>query len=863
MPFYLHRLGRIAACHAWAVILAWTLLLLLAGTGAATLGRPFTTKLTIPGTEFQTVIDDLEKNFPQAAAGIGAVVIRTADGKAFTTEQQKAIAELTAAWSRIDGVDTVDNPFTLQTKSDTAAVHVADGQQKISASRQQLDANQAQLDAARNKLDADQEQAAGRALPAALQEQLDAAKAAITAQQAQLDAARNEITQNENKLRHAERRLALMDGFRVVNAMQNTALTQVIFDKPLIEVTAHTKDAITAAAGDLEKAGLKVDYSTAIVEKLSIVGPGELVGLGVAALVLIVMLGSLLAAGLPLISAVVGVAVGLLGVVALTHWVDMTDVTPALALMLGLAVGIDYSLFLVNRHREQLARGTELIESIARATGTAGSAVLFAGLTVVVALCALTLTGIPFLATMGFAAAATVLIAVLIALTLTPALLRLIGPRVLSPRVRRSLADKLAAEENEAAAEDAEEKTPGHSHHRGHGWGGLVTRRPLVVLVLTTVLLSVLAAPALFLRLGLPDGSYEPRESTAYRTYDVIDRHFGPGRNGPIIAVATLGAGRVAETAGELAREELTLSVGEQLKKTPGVAHVLPIGNSEDRKTIAYQVVPATGPSDSATTELTTVLRNTRNGIIADQRLDFLGFTGQTVANIDISRSLSAALPVYLIVVVGISLLLLLLVFRSVVVPLLATAGFLLSVAAAFGSVVAVYQWGWLAGVFGIDQPGLILSFLPTLVIGILFGLAMDYQMFLVSGMREAWAHGHTARTSVHTGFSHGARVVTAAALIMAAVFASFVYAELTMIRPIGFALAAGVLIDAFIVRMTAMPAVMYLLGDKAWYLPAWLDRIIPDMDIEGSTLTEERKTDRDTSTTDTPTTRHDEKNTD
>ncbi|GAB79438.1 putative drug exporter of the RND superfamily [Austwickia chelonae] len=845
MAFYLHRLGRTAARHAWAVILTWALLLALTATAAITLGRPFTTKLTIPGTEFQTVIDNLEKNFPKAAAGTGVIVISTTDGNAFTADQKKTIGELTAAWSRIDGVDTADDPFTLQTKMDAAAAQIADGRGKTTAARQQLDAGQAQLDTARQRLDTDKERAAGQELPPALQQELAAAETALAAQKKQLDAARHELTSKESELSHAERRLALMDGFRTINTAQNTVLTQVTFDKPLIDVPAATKDAVPAAAGDLAKNGLKIDYSTAIVEKISLLGPGELIGVGVATLVLIVMLGSLLAAGLPLISALVGVAVGLLGVIALTHWVDMTDVTPALALMLGLAVGIDYSLFLVNRHREQLARGTETVESIARATGTAGSAVLFAGLTVVVALCALTLTGIPFLATMGFAAAATVLIAVLIALTLTPALLRLIGPRVLSPRARRTLAEKLATEDSEADAEDAEENIPGHPHHRHHGWGGLVTRHPLVVLALTTVLLSVLAAPSLSLRLGLPDGSYEPHDSTAYRTYDTTDRHFGPGRNGPVIAVATLNTTRSQETSTDTAREELTLAVGEQLKKTPGVAYVLPIGASEDRRTLAYQVVPTTGPSEPATADLITTLRHTRDDIITGQRLDHIGFTGQTVANIDISRSLAAALPLYLVVVVGISLVLLLLVFRSIVVPVLATAGFLLSVAAAFGSVVAVYQWGWLAGIFGVDHPGLILSFLPTLVIGILFGLAMDYQMFLVSGMREAWAHGHTARTAVHTGFSHGARVVTAAALIMTAVFASFVHAQLTMIRPIGFALAAGVLIDAFVVRMTAMPAVMYLLGDKAWYIPGWLDRLLPDLDVEGTTLTAEENPER------------------
>lgn len=831
MALYLHRLGALAARRAWTVILTWTLLLALTIGSAATLARPFTSKLTIPGTEFQNVLDDLEREYPKAAGGISTVVFSTKNGTPFDERQRQLIGEVTQEWSAINGIDDVLNPFTAQKQLDDAATQLTQGRQALEDGRTKITENEQKLNQAKLQL----EQISAHGGPA-----VEQARNQIADGEKQLDTAKKTLAGQENQINRGERRLALMKGLRAVTPDGHVALAQITFAKPVYEVSADVKDDIPAKATRLADAGIQTDYAKEIAEKIQLAGPGEAVGLLVAGLVLVVMLGSLLAAGLPLLAALIGVGIGLLATATLTHWVEMTDVTPALALMLGLAVGIDYSLFLVSRHREQLARGMELRASIAHATGTAGSAVVFAGLTVVVALSALALTGIPFLGTMGFVAAATVAVAVLVAITLSPALLALIGPRILSPRARRTLLAKLDAEETEADAEDAEERRtlPAGEHHEhlGHGWGGFVTRHPIRILIAATILLSVLAVPAAGLRLGLPDGSHEPKDSTGHRSYAAIAQHFGPGRNGPILAVAKVDEKARAQLD-DTQRDELQLTIGEKLRKTPGVADVIPAFAIKDGRAYVYQVIPTTGPSDEATSTLVSDLRTARDQIITTHQLTSLGFAGQTVANIDISHSLADALPIYLTVVVGISLILLLLVFRSVVVPVLATAGFLLSVAAAFGALVAVYQWGWLGTLFGVENPGPVLSFLPTLVIGILFGLAMDYQMFLVSGMREAWAHGHTARTAVRTGFSHGARVVTAAALIMTAVFASFVYAHLTMIRPIGFALAVGVLIDAFVVRMTAMPAVMHLLGERAWYLPRALGRILPDLDVEGTAL--------------------------
>ena len=627
-----------------------------------------------------------------------------------------------------------------------------------------------------------------------------------------------------------------MDGLRAVSADGSTAVTSVTFDTPLNEVTDETKQAIPTQAAALADVGVNVDYSSDIAPKPSAGGATEAVGLGIAAIVLFVMLGSLIAAGLPLIIALVGVGTGLLSVLALSHWVTMSDVTPVLALMLGLAVGIDYALFLVHRHRQQLAQGVEMRESIARANGTAGGAVLFAGLTVVVALAALTLTGIPFLGLMGLAAAGTVALSVLVALTLTPALLTLIGARVLSAKGRRALTARLAREVAEATAEDAEQEKP-TSKRKGGGWGALVTRHPVVTIVASVVALLFMAIPAASLKLGLPDGSAEAHDTTAYRAYTKVTDSFGAGQNAAIVGVAKLDEDEARRLTDDQATD-LQLDIADRMHQTPNVEYVVAATISDDHRTMVFQIVPKTGPNDDATIALVHQLRSDRQAIIDTTAVDSIGFAGQTVANIDMSDRLSAALPLYLSVVVGISLMLLLLVFRSLIVPVLATGGFLLSIAAAIGSVVAVYQWGWLGPLFGVAQPGLILSFLPTLAIGILFGLAMDYQMFLVSGMREAWSHGHDARTAVRTGFSHGAKVVTAAALIMTSVFSSFIFSDQTMIKPIGFVLAAGVLIDAFIVRMTLMPAIMYLLADKAWYLPRWMDKILPDLDIEGTKLT-------------------------
>jgi len=485
--------------------------------------------------------------------------------------------------------------------------------------------------------------------------------------------------------------------------------------------------------------------------------------------------------------------------------VDVSSTAPILALMLGLAVAIDYSLFISSRHRSQLAEGMDEEESVARATATAGSAVLFAGATVVIALAGLSLVGVPFLTAMGLAAAATVLTAVLVALTLLPALLGFVGPRVLPRKVRKAGVVKTA---------------PGF----GFRWARLVTRFRVPIVAVGIIGLGVLAIPTQDMRLALPDGASAAAGTNQRVAYDLAAGAFGPGSNGPLVVVVTTDD--PAKT-GALVEQVMGKSKGLQ-----DVAAVAPGPASANGKTRLVTVIPTGGPASEQTADLVKNLRNAVHPLGGD-----ISVTGNTAVGVDVSNKLTAALPLYLIVVIGLSFLLLLLAFRSILVPLKATLGFLLTIGATFGITVAVFQKGWGASLLGVDSPGPLVSFLPIIMMGILFGLAMDYEVFIVSRVREEFVHGKHATDATIQGVGHGARVVTAAALIMAAVFAGFMFAEDPIIKTIGFGLTIGVLIDAFVVRMTLVPAVLTLLGDRAWFFPRWLDRITPKVDIEGDSL--------------------------
>jgi RND superfamily putative drug exporter len=831
MALRLYRLGQWCATHAKSVLAIWLVVLVAAGAGALAFGRPMTNEVSVPGSSFERVLDDLQEEIPDAAGGFGTVVLHSDSGE-FTPQQRKAIEQVYGEWADLPHVKTVIDPFANQEKLDSSRADLDAAKKDLTTGQRELDKGWTKISEGQGQVDYGESwirlltrEAPDNPLLGQISTQTEQGKK-------ELATAKKEWAKGKSKLEAGrtqyEAGTAVADGAADTRFVTSDgyALTQIQFDTDTNSVDPEVKQSIVEIGQQLQDAGIDAQYSVEITQENKLVGPGEGVGLVIAAIVLVLALGSLVAAGLPIAGALLGVGVGLAGALAATHFFDMHAMTPALALMLGLAVGIDYALFIVNRHRTQILDGREITDSIAHAVGTAGSAVVVAGTTVAIALTALVVTPVPLLGQMGLVAAATVAVAVCVALTLTPALLRLAGTRVVSRRTWRKHGYVVPG----VAPEGAE--GPDADDVFGTGFVKAVTRRPALAVLAVIALCGILAVPALSLRLGLPDGSSEPADSTAHQAYAQVEEHFGAGANGPVIAVATLDAPAKDDDAVLVEQS----AIARQLGTVGGVHAVIPFGVSDDRSTLAFQVVTDAGPADAETSE-TVRLLGASAGPIGAATHSTIGLTGQTVANIEISEQLGQALPPYLGIVIGLSLILLTVVFRSILVPLVATAGFLLSVGASFGAAVAVYQWGWLGSLLGVDTPGPMLSFMPIMLIGVLFGLAMDYQMFLVSGMKEAHAHGADARSAVRHGFTHGSKVVLAAALIMAAVFAGFVFADLTMIRPIGFALAVGVLVDALLVRLVLTPAVMHLLGEAAWWMPRWLDRILPDLDVEGTAL--------------------------
>ncbi|MET7931474.1 MMPL family transporter [Streptomyces sp. NPDC005349] len=619
-----------------------------------------------------------------------------------------------------------------------------------------------------------------------------------------------------------------------------TAYASVTYKVISTELTDKTHDALTDATDKTRAEGFTVETGgDAVQAEQEMGGSAELIGIAVSAVVLVITFGSLIAAGLPLLTAIIGVGIGVSGIAALGSVLNLSGTTSTLAMMIGLAVGIDYALFIVSRYRAEIAEGREPEEAAGRATGTAGSAVVFAGLTVIVALAGLSVVNIPMLTKMGLAAAATVAIAVLIALTMIPALLGFAGKRALRRKDRKNLKKSGADSKDTKATKDNRALTKQAAAHSakaaentkpnlGTRWARLVLRRPVTVLLIGVLGLGAVAIPATSLELGLPDEGTSAPDTTQRKAYDLLSESFGAGFNGPLMVTVDTGGAKDAAAAAK--------TVGTSLAKVDGVAAVTPASVNPAGDTAIITVVPTTGPSDHKTEELVRTIRSKASGLEADTKSDVL-VTGQTAMTIDFSQTLDDALLPYLGLVVGLAFLLLMLVFRSVLVPLKAALGFLLSVAAALGAVVAVFQWGWLADVVGVDQPGPIMSMMPIFMIGVVFGLAMDYEVFLVTRMREAYVHGANPAEAVVTGFKHGGRVVGAAAVIMTSVFSGFIMENDDMIKMMGFGLAIAVFFDAFVVRMAIVPAVLALLGKSAWWLPRWLDKLLPNMDVEGEKL--------------------------
>ncbi|MCW3493543.1 MMPL family transporter [Microbacterium sp. SSM24] len=764
MSTLLYALGRWSYRHPWRVLVAWILLLGIAGGSAAVFMKGTDNAFSIPGTEAQEGIALLDRSFPQASGTSAQLVIVAEEGESVADDPYAgAIDETIAQLEDLDGVIAVTDPF-------------------------------------------------------------------------------NEMVTG------------------LVSDDESAAIIRLQFDGQATDISDETKETLEQVGDDLRETlpeGSQVamggDVFATSVPALSLI---EGVGVLIALFVLIVTFRSFAVAWFPLVSALIGVGLAIALIYVSTAFASVSSTTPMLAIMLGLAVGIDYALFIVARHQDQVRAGVEPEESAARATGTAGSAVVFAGVTVLIALIGLGFAGIPFLTTMGIAAAVAVAIAVVVAITLTPALLGFSKGRVAGwghgrkqrgvalPVRRRGTSEADAAPDEAADVEPAAKPAPvAHAPaKKTNRWVMLVTRHPIITTVAVVLTLGVMAIPAASLGLALPNAGQQPETSQARQAYDLTAEHFGPGSNGPLIMTGTIVTS--TDPLGLMA------DLADEIEKVPGVKEIALATPNETADTGLIQIVPETAPDDPATAQLVRDLRALAPELEEEYGVD-LKVTGFTAVGIDISDRLGAALLPFGVFVVGLSLVLLMIVFRSIWVPIKAALGYLLSVLAAFGVVAAVFEWGWGAELLHVTREGPVISFMPIILMGVLFGLAMDYEVFLVSRMREDYVHArrgaHPTRAdrdialgAVRSGFTASARVVTAAAIIMFAVFAAFVPEGDASIKPIALGLAVGIAVDAFLVRMTLVPAVMALLGDKAWWMPRWLERVLPHFDIEGEAVERE-----------------------
>ena len=602
------------------------------------------------------------------------------------------------------------------------------------------------------------------------------------------------------------------------------ALATLLWNTPAATVNDSSLSDLQTAAAPATQAGLQVQYGGAVYPGWNpkVTETPEVIGIIIALIILLITFGAVTAAVLPILSALIGVVITVTGITALAAVTNIASVSTTVAIMLGLSTGIDYGVFILSRHRSQLLAGKPMEESVATAVGTAGSAVVFAGATVIVALCGLSVVGIPFLRTMGLVAAGAVLISVLIALTLLPALLGFAGEKIthfVGPRRRtREKTGRVGHAERIARRSATDPSTAA-----GAAWGRFVVRFRIPVLIAGIGVALVIAIPALSIDLGLPSAVSQPTSSTARQAYDTITDHFGPGYNGPLLVVAN-----PVTSAGDVA------GITSRVSKVPGVISAKPVAFQND--TAVIQVIPTTGPNDSATTNLVNTMRGERTQLSGSPSIDLL-VGGSTASNIDVSTKLTDALPIFLLVVVGLAFILLTFAFRTILVPITSILGFLLSIAAALGATVAVFQFGWGASLFGAAKSPVTLSYLPTILVAIIFGLSSDYEVFVVSRIKEEFTKQGNARRAVERGTGVSVRVVSAAALIMFTIFAAFTTLNLSAVKPIAVSFAVGVLVDAFLVRLTLIPAAMAIIRAKLWYHPQWFSKYVPDPDIEGAQL--------------------------
>lgn len=755
MSKFLYRIGKTAYNNPWRFIASWVIILGIVATILGINGIHTSSEMKIAGTESQKVLDKLAKELPAASGGQGSIVFTAPSGERLDTPER--LNAISQAVNKVYSQEYVINPADYAAQAAAAASGNSAAQQ-----------------------------AAPKELPPY-----------------------GPLMVNGMPL----------PGMLIAND-GSVALFQFQFTVQQTSVPDDVKTTIIDVVQEAEHGTGIAALPGDTLAPIPATGATEAIGLAVAAVVLLMTLGSVVAAGLPLLIAIVGVGVGVVGAYGFSKFITMTSVTPVLALMIGLAVGIDYSLFIINRQRRIiLDQGLSAREAASRAIGTAGSAVFFAGLTVIIALSGMLVIGIEFLSTMALVAAATVFVNMLAALTLLPALLGLVGERICSMKLR--------------------EKNKANSHKNQHkvssAWVKGVVKFRWVIIVGVIALLSILAIPVTKMELGIPSGATANLDTTTRQSYDAIAKGFGEGFNGPLLLVAEPKASTDKVT------QEKLFGLVQEIQKIPNVSLVTPMGVNEGGNMAILNLIPKSGPTDVETQDLVKALRDPDSAFAKKYGIT-LGVTGFTAINIDMSAKLAEAFPLYVGIIVVLSIIILLLVFRSIIVPIKATAGFLLSVLATFGMTTSVFQWGHLHDWFGFDTGGPLLSFMPILVTGILYGLAMDYQVFLVSSMRESYVHGHHGTESVVEGYKQSSLVVVAAAIIMVSVFAGFIFGHDIMIKQIGFALALGILIDSFLVRMTLVPAVMSIFGDKAWWLPKWLDRLVPNLDVEGDKLLAELK---------------------
>ncbi|MCK2201339.1 MMPL family transporter [Corynebacterium callunae] len=772
MARFLYNIGSLAYRKKWPFLAFWLILLIGITTLAGLYSKPTTSSFSIPGLDSVTTMEKMQERFPGSSdatsAATGSVVIQAPEGSTLTdpavsAEVNKMLEEIRATGVLKDAESVVDPVMAAQ--GITAQMTPALEAQGVPA----------------DKIAAD------------------------------------------------------IASISPLSPDETTGIVSMTFDAAAAaDVPAADRTAVTDILDKYDDGDLTVVYNGNVfgAAATSLNMTSELIGLLVAAVVLIVTFGSFIAAGMPLISAIIGVGIGIMGIQLATAFTDsVSDMTPTLASMIGLAVGIDYALFIVSRFRNELIGQTgsnnlepkELAQKLRNmplstrahamgmAVGTAGSAVVFAGTTVLIALIALSIINIPFLTTMAIAAAITVAVAVLVALTFLPALLGLLGTKIFAARMPGP------------KVPDPEDEKP----TMGLKWVRLIRKMPLAYLAVGVILLGAIAIPAGNMRLAMPTDGTSALGTAPRTAYDMTAEAFGPGKNAPMIAL--VDAANVAEQD----RPQAFAKAVEQFLTIDGVKNAQVTQTTENLDTAQILITPEYDAIDERTSDTLQALRD-NTGTFESETGATYGITGVTPIYDDISERLSSVLIPYVLIVLVLAFFVLLLVFRSIWVPLIAALGFGLSVAATFGATVAIFQ----EGAFGIiEDPQPLLSFLPIMLIGLVFGLAMDYQIFLVTRMREGFTKGKTAGNATSNGFKHGARVVTAAAIIMVSVFAAFMAQDMAFIKTMGFALAAAVFFDAFIVRMMIIPATMFLLDDKAWWLPKWLDKILPNVDVEGEGL--------------------------